>query len=149
MRIEQRSSDFILDEQNVDCLFVQIDIVFIKNGVLENRRSLSLTQDFRVLLEPPEQNVVGLVDVVIIRNKFDKFLVKFERNSVWMLLQAFELLIAKLIVEVKDNRQVREIDHGCLDTYALIGVFHLNVLSKVAQEIVHKSIGLSSPILTH
>ena len=35
--IEQRSSDFILDEQNVDGLFVQVDIVFIKNGVLENR----------------------------------------------------------------------------------------------------------------
>ena len=86
---------------------------------------------------------------MIIGDKLDKVLVEFKRNSVWMLLQAFELLIAKLIVEVKDDRQVREINHDCLDTYALLGFFHLDVLSKVAQEIVHKSVGLCSPILTH
>ena len=66
-----------------------------------------------------------------------------------MLLHAFELNIAKLVVEIKDNRQVREINHDCLDTYALLSFFHLAVLPKVVQEIVHKSGGLSPPILTY
>ena len=95
MRLDQRLAgllafqlwwfNFILNEKDIDDLFINIDIIFVKNWVLEYW--LVFFKHFGVLLKLSDKDIVWLVDCIVVWYKFDELMVKL-----WQLLVETQLV---------------------------------------------------------